>query len=445
MAAFRKSIYRIAKENILFQNNDSFGYKLEAVITEIREKLKDKENISNELKQIEEIVFDRLKMKIKLKVKGGPVAATAPFIVSSMHALYNYRFQNIPFFRLFNLNLNNGSLGKLNDKTGFIDYDKVELGGVFSEQQTVVWIDFPELFSTYKLTTPEITAVLLHELGHVFHIFSYSVKLETTNSVLNEIIKAKTESRQLRQDVVYKKLKTINPELREKEVDSLLSGTGVAGSVEWIRLVTGSDSNLVKSQTFNSKYDNTTSERLADDFASKFGYGKHVMLALEKFPSQSYTEQPFYQLNQLIFELASMVATYGIGVSLLGIAPVVMVTTIASFVLLKLSNSGEDSKDYTYDNGFRRYKRIRNSIIEIIKDPDLDKVTVNNYINAIEIIDSVLAKTTNKEDIYDLIMNYIYPKSKNTAENILQQQELEDLANNDIFLRAAQLRIGGQS
>ena len=445
MAAFRKSIYRIAKENILFQNNDSFGYKLEAVITEIREKLKDKENISNELKQIEEIVFNRLKMKIKLKVKGGPVAATAPFIVSSMHALYNYRFQNIPFFRLFNLNLNNGSLGKLNDKTGFIDYDKVELGGAFSEQQTVVWIDFPELFSTYKLTTPEITAVLLHELGHVFHIFSYSVKLETTNSVLNEIVKAKTESRQLRQDVVYKKLKTINPELREKEVDSLLSGTGVAGSVEWIRLVTGSDSNLVKSQTFNSKYDNTTSERLADDFASKFGYGKHVMLALEKFPSQSYTEQPFYQLNQLIFELASMVATYGIGVSLLGIAPVVMVTTIASFVLLKLSNSGEDSKDYTYDNGFRRYKRIRNSIIEIIKDPDLDKVTVNNYINAIEIIDSVLAKTTNKEDIYDLIMNYIYPKSKNTAEHILQQQELEDLANNDIFLRAAQLRIGGQS
>lgn len=445
MAAFRKSIYRIAKENILFQNNDSFGYKLEAVITEIREKLKDKENISNELKQIEEIVFDRLKMKIKLKVKGGPVAATAPFIVSSMHALYNYRFQNIPFFRLFNLNLNNGSLGKLNDKTGFIDYDKVELGGVFSEQQTVVWIDFPELFSTYKLTTPEITAVLLHELGHVFHIFSYSVKLETTNSVLNEIVKAKTESRQLRQDVVYKKLKTINPELREKEVDSLLSGTGVAGSVEWIRLVTGSDSNLVKSQTFNSKYDNTTSERLADDFASKFGYGKHIMLTLEKFPSQSYTEQPFYQLNQLIFELASMVATYGIGVSLLGIAPVVMVTTIASFVLLKLSNSGEDSKDYTYDNGFRRYKRIRNSIIEIIKDPDLDKVTVNNYINAIEIIDSVLAKTTNKEDIYDLIMNYIYPKSKNTAENILQQQELEDLANNDIFLRAAQLRIGGQT
>ena len=445
MAAFRKSIYRIAKENILFQNNDSFGYKLEAVITEIREKLKDKENISNELKQIEEIVFDRLKMKIKLKVKGGPIAATAPFIVSSMHALYNYRFQNIPFFRLFNLNLNNGSLGKLNDKTGFIDYDKVELGGVFSEQQTVVWMDFPELFSTYKLTTPEVTAVLLHELGHVFHIFSYSVKLETTNSVLNEIVKAKTESRQLRQDVVYKKLKTINPELREKEVESLLSGTGVAGSVEWIRLVTGSDSNLVKSQTSNSKYDNTTSERLADDFASKFGYGKHVMLALEKFPSQSYTEQPFYQLNQLIFELASMVATYGIGVSLLGIAPVVMVTTIASFVLLKLSNSGEDSKDYTYDNGFRRYKRIRNSIIEIIKDPDLDKVTVNNYINAIEIIDSVLAKTTNKEDIYDLIMNYIYPKSKNTAENILQQQELEDLANNDIFLRAAQLRIGGQS
>ena len=445
MAAFRKSIYRIAKENILFQNNDSFGYKLEAVITEIREKLKDNENISNELKQIEEIVFDRLKMKIKLKIEGPYVACAMPFIFSTLHVLYNHKVMSTPIFKYLGLSLNNAKLAGLDGKVGTVDFEKAELGGVFSEQVSIVVIKFDELFNNYKLTVPEVVGVFLHEIGHVYNSFAYSSKLETTNTVLNEITKAKTESRQLKHDIVYKKLRKINPEVKEKEIDSLLSGIGVAGTVEWVKSIAGTNGFSTGSQLPVSKYDDTTSERLADDFSSKFGYGKHVLLALEKLQSQSGYSDSLFHFNQVINETCKYFCLYALSTAVLGLPIAVFISVASTMLLLKLAGSGDDSKDYTYDNGFRRYKRIRNSIIEIIKDPDLDKVTVNNYINAIEIIDSVLAKTTNKEDIYDLIMNYIYPKSKNTAEHILQQQELEDLANNDIFLRAAQLRIGGQS
>ena len=73
---------------------------------------------------------------------------------------------------------------KAKDAVGTVDLANAKVGGIFSEYQHTLWLDVVGNLTVLKLSVPEITAILLHELGHAFTYYELSDRLESTNQVL---------------------------------------------------------------------------------------------------------------------------------------------------------------------------------------------------------------------------------------------------------------------
>ena len=75
-----------------------------------------------------------------------------------------------------------------NGEVGTIDYENAKIGGAFSKyKDNYINIDYHKFFYRYDYSPQEITAVLLHELGHIFTYFELSSKVDRSNYLITEI------------------------------------------------------------------------------------------------------------------------------------------------------------------------------------------------------------------------------------------------------------------
>ncbi len=93
-----------------------------------------------------------------------------------------------------------------------------------------------------------------------------------------------------------------------------------------------------------------------------------------------------------------------------------------------------------YSHYIQRYKRIRNDLVESLKDKSMPKDQVERIQKSIDEIDGVMSDTTYSESIYRKITNLILPSHSRTKASINEQQLMEELISNDLFIKAAQLK-----
>ena len=438
LAAPRKN--HIALEMIEFQDS-SFGEDLEKIISEIHTELQPylgnpylSRNISNlpEIKKLEKLVFNRLGLKIEL-ITDEDLATVICFYSNKNHVFLKDHVRG-------NIRVRGQEkiLARSIGKKGTVDTRKAKVSGIFSEYNNLIFMNFVHLFGVYRLTIPEVTAVLLHEIGHAFYACEYSDRLESTNQILADVGKIIFSTKE-KKDVsyVFREIEKVNPKITIEEVDKLITGDKVIAGTTWFKVVV----NSVQEQLKNAKYSETSSEALADNFAARFGYSRAVVTSLDKMSLLDQDiEKSKFAINFMgISEaIASVLLLTGIAAGFFSVPFSLIVTT----ALVGFTRSeGEDFEDYTYDSLKVRYQRVRSQLVEALKNKHVPKDVSSSILDDIRIIDRCIEETGQKWSVLKLLANFVVPSAKKAKDSIAEQQLLEELAFNDLFVKSAELRV----
>jgi hypothetical protein len=103
-------------------------------------------------------------------------------------------------------------------------------------------------------------------------------------------------------------------------------------------------------------------------------------------------------------------------------------------------NAREDKKDWTYDVLKQRYARVRNDLVNQLKTDDLDKDTLRTLLESIRVIDEVVENTVILHNFRSFVSNFVFSKAGFAKKSIAEQQLLELLSSNDLFVQSARLR-----
>jgi len=415
-----------------FLNNNSF----DNLISDFKENASGKE-ISVD-KAIEKIITDNTNMKVTVEIDSPLVAAIMPFPFNRNHVLLKDFVRDMYYLKGEKEILKNSK-----DKIGTVDLEKVTLGGIFTEYEHTLYLNLKLLLVTYDFTPAEMTAVVMHEIGHVFTYYEYSNRVNSTNQLLAELAEEIHNKKQNPEkiELIFKEVKN-NMRLSEEEYNDLISSVdkvifGPKLFSLYIRNITGLRQTI--------KYDETSSEALADNFAVRMGYGKELVIALDKLhkysPERNDVVLMLFLTTEFIFDF---ILTPILIIFLLTAFPYAIVGfVLAILLMLEFLGSGNlVYKDMTYDELKQRYNRVRQAMIGRLKDLKIKPNEAKEIVYAVEQIDDLMKEVNNSASLKERLLKDFLPSSRKVSKDMQRQQDIEELSFNPLFVASAKLKFG---
>lgn len=438
----------LACEVIDFQQ-DKFGSQLEAILLDMKKfmdncgartlgQLRSELMYSDFGKILSDLIMKRMGFKTKFVFNTTSIGAVMPMLFNEHHILLD------PIWRgnVDGLTDQQKLIKQSKDLVGTVDLAKAKVGGIFSEYEHIVWIDIVGHFYVHKSDAGEIVAILLHEFGHAFTHYEFADRLESTNQVLADLSKETRKENGGSGEQRKYLLKELSTRfgIKDDSFDDIIEEKNLVifGFKLFKRYI-----EFVKSQLPNAKYDETSSEQLADNFATRFGYGRQLVTVLDRF----YINAPEHMSSGGHFALTFMEFLTGIvmpavmiiGTMMIGLIPVGLL--LLAFYTLIIYASGTGAKDMTYDELKIRYKRIRQQYIEMTHKLDMDKEQLRSVVDNIHFIDGVINNTAIYRSLYERISNFLFASNRAAKNDIELQYLLENLTHSDLFLKSAELTV----
>ena len=315
-----------------------------------------------------------------------------------------------------------------------VDLKNSKVGGFFAEEKNELMLptDFLAYGSFYgfSITASEAAAVVLHEIGHAFTFMEFLTRIHSGNQVL-----------------AYLNAKRLNlePEQFKVVVANISSSFGMskeqAAAIERAKndeetavLLMAINESKTRSELGINLYDATSCEQLADQFAARHGAGKELLSVLDKVGGLEVYENR-HQYGWMV-DILTGTAVIACGL-LLGGAWAAVAGLYSAGMILSVVFADQPN---LYDNAEHRPTRIKNDLIERLKDRELTNDERKGLIEIIEIIDKVIAAKKgfpNLSQHIALLLRSSYRKAYNFE--ILQKQ-LEAIASNHLFVQSAKLQ-----
>ena len=436
-----------ALEMIGYQNQDKLPQQLLDAIESMYREIDDKVYADNthlidksvHVKQIATLLQNRFNMNIVFDKKLHLLfpAAVLPFFsdyLRDVNSVKNIGIEN--YVKLFSFNTNifrhiknlevekRNILNKIHNKKGFIDLKNARLGGYLSEIKHYLIFDF-FLLKQLGIDPSEMVAIILHEVGHAFHGLAYHYKLEKSNATIVDILS------EINQNKPDKALFLFKQHFTEKE----FKDASVSSNKE-IHDFYGKLANAylgeIKTQMVDAKYDETNFENLADSFSGRFNVYKPLVSGLHKLNKTYAAEINRGGINYASLFVVDLLAHLLVLV-LLG--PV----GVALYLYLLLFVFGSSNTNMTYDFPIERYNRIKNSLINNLKNIDLPKELIVDLLEQYRFITEIIEKTDYFKGTLTHLSDFISPSSGNSNYNIKLQQDIENGLNNVLFVQAASI------
>lgn len=320
----------------------------------------------------------------------------------------------------------------LQDKPGYLDFKKAKASGSFSEVICPMFIDFVSLFNNKKgWTDRQIVAVMLHEIGHVWTQLETSMKLTRVNQIIANLTKAIRNGQQDKKKIVLKELGA-ELNLTEKEIDDLdNTNTSSILSFKLFQKTLSYIDSEVKVD-FNN---NISSEQLADNFAVRFGYGKDLATALTFNEIDSFPYKNFEILLGNIYEIVGLITGIIVGLAI----PYILAYTLF-YALLTVLVHRYGAFPPTYDDLDTRISKIRQQLIEMIKNKNLSKERIEVAIQELDLLKEMVKKTKLNMHWVTKLSIYLLPGSRKKFDEVELQKTLEDLTHNELFITAAKYK-----
>jgi len=431
-------LMKLITESIGFQN-DNFGSLLEAGFYTIQEHIKETPTISrkeiNKLdfaRPIEDVIFKRLGLRIKFNFDTTCIGAIMVFPINKNHVLLPDHVKGYEEKNQDKL------IKEFKNKEGYVDLASAKVSGIFSEYVHTLCIDVINAFQS-GFTVPEVVAIIMHELGHAFTYYELSDRLSSTNQILADLsLTVKSDGDKSKRTYLFKELSD-KLEIDSKSFDDLINEDSrvIFGTKLYKRYLDG-----VSSLMDNKKYDNTSSEQVADNFAARFGYGRELIIALDKFYKNAPEKNNFtyYLLSSadflyFIVYRSALIIFFIVG----GMIPLAILITM--FYGTVIYFFGDNFRDMTYDELKIRYVRIRHQYIEKISSLNLDKSELSILVSNLNDMDNIIKNTKIYDSFFNKISNYVFSINGSVREDLLFQQMLEEITHNELFVKSAELKL----
>jgi len=422
---------RVSLEMIDFQD-DSLHKELTALY-EAMKKLDTKAMASSkEAIAIEDLIFKRTGIKIKFTMDDGGAYCLPPTVDKNnplIHNVYREWYTNAPSLKMIE---KAGGVIR-----GTVNLAKSQVSGVFSEMECLVnmsdwWVSGK--FAGGGFTAAELSAITLHEIGHLFTGFEYLWHSVTTNQVLAGVAKGLDQSSDVgdRELVLISAARALN--LDETAMKDLAkTGTDKAATVLIIQEITKN----ARSEIGSDLYDFNNWEQLADQFAARHGAQRDLITSLDKI--HHLVGDLSVRGTGMYVMLESVKVLLLLGTIWMATTPLVGAITVPFFFLFAWI-CADSAGDPIYDRPGVRLKRIRDQLVEQLKDRDISKELSARVQEDIHAVDRLLATVKDKFQLFDILCNFLSGEKRNRLKQEKLQQELETLSANDLFVKSAELK-----
>lgn len=317
-----------------------------------------------------------------------------------------------------------------------VDLKNFKVSGDFSKIEVELFLD-PDLMWSNLISPAQISAVILHEVGHMFSYFAlsaytYSINLPMLGTI-NRL--AKTENTEeiemiLQEwngyDTTLTKVTTKELANKKKEV-----------------IVTAIVSNQIqdtKSLMRQRDYEEVNTEHLADKFAVRCGAGGDLAQALDTIMAIYGSRQRSLStliISEIIVGLLILIFT---AFTVITITTIVFPLMIGIPVVMGLIEGASNAGDGTYDTELNRFGRIRDDMVNMLKDKEIDKAVGKRIRDDIRRVDMVIKNYKNYKSLIGMFADMIFPSKRRLMAQTEFYRELEKLSNNDLFVAAYDLR-----
>lgn len=376
--------------------------------------------------KIEKLLFDRTGVNCTLNLRIGDDwdFYTEPAILSKANPLLHLMAGKLSslFFKV----------GKAPEEVqvfkGSVDFRNARLTGDYTK------INMPIVMAIngVKNVGAEAAAgIFMHEAGHCWTFLACSWRLYRSSQFLQQIARAKLDSDKDRVDHIltrYSKKMVDEGLISPKDVKGLFSDF----SIDTLQTtVLTSAVNKLQSDFGQLRATSHYSEQVADIFSTRFGFGAVLVESLKYNDSNSPVEF-------ISGVLSVVILVSGFPNPLLAFA----VTSFLAVILAgegatgRLVNDGVD----IYGTNSQRFTRIRQTVIDALKDAHIDRETREFLLSEIARIDKVYKETVVVKGLYKIIHEMIFSSERKLQQVMDMERQLEAMSNNDLFVGANRLK-----
>lgn len=315
---------------------------------------------------------------------------------------------------------------KVEGSSGWINTKLAKVGGYLSELPHYLLINFISL-ERMGLNSREISATILHELGHAFSGLEQHHKLVKGNSTISGILEDINGNKP---DIIYHRYKHFFDKSDINKI-ALSTDKDVVNLSEDIARVYREQ---LGSDYINPKYDETNFENMADTFVGRFGMADDVTTALVKLHNTGndlvrFDHKYLWYLHNLVHMLGTCLVFYWMGPA-------------GSVIATSLFYSLLKTKDptMTYDFPLDRINRLRNSVVGFLKEVDLDDALVKNLIEQYEVITDILIHHKEMYSGMERVARRMDIFNPSNRQYVQTQQTIENILNNSLFVSSAKIK-----
>lgn len=358
-------------------------------------------------KQVDAVVLDRLNMKTTLTIDTENITAAHMHIphLGNNNVLLNRATRQV----IDNKELKKHLKERMSETQGGVDTKTGRVFGFLEKINIKITIGTDLACRQGFLTAEEVTAIYLHELGHGWTFFYMLGGTLRTNVVIH----AAMYDYQFGED-----------KARDTERLFILEGaTGVKIDNKTVTSKNGNEAvsiSLIQQQVAMQRsefgasgFDNSSAEAIADQFVARQGAGVHVITGLDKLGRDSLVGPKIRTLMSVLKVLATL-KLYG--------APLL----ISIFLT--------DPTTGTYDDPYKRAKRVREQIVASLKDKNLSKEQRRTRIEEIAVIDEVMDGIEDNEPFFDFLWRRVIEGGNKHVKAKVNQEMLESIINNDLYV-----------
>lgn len=309
--------------------------------------------------------------------------------------------------------------------SGTVDLKNARVGGVFSEIVCEMHLGDQFVFDS-KYTGSHIAAIMCHEIGHVHTYFEALSEVATLNRVLQavctDVLRGADYERRLVLLTEAERVLGIKIDLKEQHAKmDKMEGYQV--------LIVETNARKARSALGSPLYDFKSWEQASDQFATRLGYGVYLAEALalmhKDFDSPTYWSAPrFYMME---------VYKWIIGAAIM-ILP--LYNLLFVMILFMIGNPLWD----VYDSPADRIARIRRETLGELKNSKIDPKRRTTLLEDLATMDRMMEGMKDRRTFYERLWILLSSTARSGTRQMRIQQELEFLANNDLFLASAKLK-----
>ena len=280
-------------------------------------------------------------------------------------------------------------------------------------------------------TIREITAIILHEIGHLFNMYLYLGDYVWLNYYLTEGVEALLGNKRttIKTEILDEEWlkENVEPELWEAFANDRTEST--------TRLVvlSGYKKRQRHHITNNPVTAQRREEQMADMFPTRLGYGRDMVSGLYKMDRDwgGVDDSGYTRLANVMFitSLLFPITT-----------PIVILSMVFDSIGKAVVGHVEDMAG-RYDNNKERLEKIRRDLIHQLKSIDLSDDRKRLLLEETKFIEDIIKEYTVSRTFYDRITTSLVPSARKRLSDTQLEENLEALVNNDLFVKAFQLKL----